>query len=170
MTPIHPQAHYKAAIVAALREYVYVPAAEMQRKQLDALVDSNAVLSGNCSFFRYGGEVYRHSEAPRIEPRIVPALRPVFRERMREYLAIRAALEKRMYAAMGALIPLWNASSSLEDYLAVLPDSLHPPLLGFRHMGPGEACFSPGDIKKMQERIAPGIDLLRQQLVLNLLV
>ena len=160
----------KQQIKDLLYSYLYDPVERKYRQKLKSLIQRNSlVLNKLEECFSYRGNIYslELSRIPRKVVRLVPALHP----EMNQYLAdLKHLNEKEMPYVMGFITQVLNSSNDLQDYLLVLPESIHRPIEKLISSCDYRTTqLSPETVEQLTARNAESIALMKQRLVLNLL-
>lgn len=161
----------KQQIKDILYQYLYKAVLKQFDTRLEALVIKNAVLQGySHKSVTYKGEMYSFDNSPM--PRKMNRLHPSLKQTMDDYLSEIEQLNKQeLPLVLGFITQVLNSSTSLQDYLAVLPSSVHGPIENLILHCPCRACnLSTDAIKDLQESNKKAIILLKQRLAINLLI
>lgn len=143
---------------------------------LDQLIERNSCEFGNAQLaFVYDGQMIRHSQfVPKGSPPIhkTNALSP---DLVSPYLELRAERDrlntKELPYVLGYINQVLNTSDSFDDYIALLPETLHGVLERLRAQcpcGPQELLDS--ELDHLRSKNAVSIELLKQRLLSNLLM
>lgn len=155
----------KQLIKDTLYEFLFEPANKSLQKQLESVVYRNCVMSHYThKSVAYKGFVYNFdTEAPpRRWNRLIPELRPT----MDKILFETEELSRyEVPFIMGYITQVLNSSEHLSDYLALLPDCVHPAFKKILHILPSPS-LEPA--KKVFNQKA--VDLIKQRMVTNLLL
>lgn len=171
MEPLQHDPRTKQQIKDALYEFLYTPVLQKYRERLDSIIIKNAVLlSSTHHSFTYKGVLYacEGQTIPRKLNRLVPPLRP----HMEEYLAeVNQLNNKELPYVLGFITKMLNASNSLQDYLQILPDCVHKPIVTMIAQCPCKAHgLTPDQVNSIKEANKDNISLLKQRLITNLII
>ena len=160
----------KQQIKDLLYSYLYDPVERKYQQKLKSLIQRNSLaLNKPEECFSYRGNIYslELSRIPRKVARLVPALHP----EMDQYLAdLKQLNEKELPYVLGFITQVLNASNDLQDYLRVLPESIHRPIEELiASCGCRTAQLPPETVEQLKARNAESIAMMKQRLVLNLL-
>jgi hypothetical protein len=161
----------KQLIKDMLYALLYDPVQRAFRTRLDTLIIKNALLGGySHKSFRYKGVLYTCDATP--PPRRSNLLKPQLVPDMEAYLTdARHLNETEVPYVLGFLNQVLNSSNDFCDYLRVLPEALHAPLV---KLAEGCPChnqkLTEAAVVRMQEANATSIALLKARLVTNLLI
>ena len=160
----------KQQIKDLLYSYLYDPVERKYRQKLKSLIQRNSlILNKSEECFSYRGNIYslELNRIPRKVARLIPALHP----EMNQYLAeLKHLNEKEMPYVMGFITQVLNSSNDLQDYLLVLPESIHRPIEKLISSCDYRTTqLSPETVEQLKARNAESIALMKQRLVLNLL-
>lgn len=162
----------KQNIKDTLHSYLYEPVIRKFRERLAAIItaNSNALGSSHGSFI-YRNEVYQLNEQEKL-PRKMNRLIPQLHDQMDTYL--REVNELNMHEipyVMGFINQVLNSSDDLNDYLRVLPETMHRPLKELMDSCPCRTTkLSPETVEEMRTRNNHSIELMKRRLVTNLLL
>lgn len=161
----------KQQIKDQLFGYIYDPVVKQFRTRIDTLIARNAVLGGfSHRHFSYKGVLYNAETTPPPLPhnRLMAGLRAD----MDEYLADQAKLnQQELPYVLGFINQVLNSSCDLQDYLRILPDSIHRPLNELAATCPCRTKSLPDEkVEQLKKRNAEAISLIKQRLVTNLLI
>lgn len=162
----------KAQLKDALEEFLYLPVWEDHEKRLRTIILQNCRANNTPhTTLSYRGEVYTVGNLTKI-PRPMPRLCTQFKQGMDEYLReVKDVKDNEKPYVMGYIIQVLNLSSIREDHLALLPESVHRPILDM-------PAYSPFGAKKLADHVIQAfisnneysIGLLKRRQMLNLLL
>lgn len=160
----------KQQIKDLLYSYLYDPVERKYHQKLKSLIQRNSLaLNKPEECFSYRGVIYFEelSRIPRKVARLVPALHP----EMDQYLAdLKQLNEQELPFVLGFITQVLNASNDLQDYLRVLPESIHKPIEELIASCGCRTTQLPAEtVEQLKARNAQSIALMKQRLVLNLL-
>ena len=174
--------HAKQIIRTNLLKLLYFHAFEGLDTELKKIIINNTLRQTYThKSFTYKDSLYSCVSAipPRIKNRLLPALRPD----MDAYLKSKAVLVKEEEAVSGFLTRMLNVSETLEDYLAILPETLHErvsKLVETIQCNSGHSSVSPFDtplksltdneVAFFKQKNQAYSDLIKNRMVLNLIV
>lgn len=168
--PLQHDPRTKKQIKDLVYEALYSRVDKQFEARIDALIGRNTVLLGcSHSSFLYKGVLYtcEPSQPPITPNRLIPQLRP----EMETYLKdIQALNSYEIPYVLGFLSSMLNRTNSLQDYLKILPESVHSPIKQLASTCPcGFAHLTPDQITQLQEKNELPISLMKQRMVLNLI-
>lgn len=173
MDPLPHTPQTKTQIREMLFEYLYAPVKDHLKRKLETIITEN----GNCTGDSYPGFLYRErifmiGRMPRRGPKRWPRLHPSLRPEMEAYLQEERDMnEYEIPFVLNTLTQILNASNNVRDYLAILPESVHKPLLELiASSGYRVTDLPPAKVAELQVFNAEGIALIKQRKVLNLLL
>ena len=162
----------KLVIKNAMFDFLYAPLEKSTHKRLKTLIIKNSLLHGNNQHWvSYRGTEYAinpDSKRPRPMNRLKPDLMALMNEYLEDLVQINTI--ERPYV-LGFINQTLNASSSLQDYLKIFPESMHKPLKHFIDTcGSRVGKLEPEMIATIQQRNQIPIELMKKRMVLNLLI
>ncbi len=160
----------KQQIKDLLYDYLYKPVERKYHKKLRSIIQRNsAALNTHEECFTYRGEIY--SLEVKVLPRRMPRLAVSLQPEMNAYLAdLKQLNERELPFVVGFINQVLNSSNDLQDYLRLLPDSIHKPIQDLiSTCGCRTSQLTPEAVEALQEKNQRSIDLMKQRLVLNLL-
>lgn len=155
----------KQLIKDTLHEFLFEPINASLKKQLEHLIYRNCVVSHYThKSVAYKGVVYNvDTEAPpRRWNRLAPEFRPIMDKMLQETAEL---VNYEVPYVMGYITQVLNSSEYVADYLALLPDCVHP---AFRKLLKTLPTPSVEPAKKVFNQKA--VDLIKQRMVTNLLL
>lgn len=161
----------KVQIKETLYSFLYNPIERHLKAQLDAIIVKNALTQGNTNYaFTYKGALYSVEAHPLL--RNVNKLSPLLRPMMDEYLKEVTELNStELPYVLGFINKVLNSSNSLQDYLLILPESVHQPIQKLVNQCPcREHVISQDTVKKIKSTNKVPIDLIKQRMLSNLLI
>jgi hypothetical protein len=160
----------KSMIKDLLYDHLYRPMEEHFRKRINSIIHRNTT-TGNFAHnsFLHRGNIYQDDLT--ALPRRMNPLLPQFRDEMEEYLAdLNRVNGQELPYVMGYINQVLNASNDLHDYMRLLPQQIHQPLLDLMAICPCRKIHLPeAKVQEITEKNQNSISLIRQRLVLNLL-
>jgi hypothetical protein len=162
----------KQQIKDMLFDLLYAPAQNRFKKRLrDIIVRNCNLTNASHTSVIYRGNVYMTDNATMPLPRKIPLLDDSLKPDMDDYIAETAYLNSHEVPfVLGYINQVLNVSEDLPDYLDLLPDPLHKPIMELIATCP---CHNKTltDDKKAQLKQANTIpiSLMKQRLVLNLI-
>jgi hypothetical protein len=162
----------KRIIKEAMFAFLYQPLEVSTHKRLKTLIIKNSLLYGNNQHcLSYRGKEYAidaDSKRPRAMNRLKAELRPLMDEYLEDLVEINTV--ERPYV-LGFINQTLNASSSLQDYLKIFPESMHKPLKHFIDTcGSRVGKLEPETIADIRHKNLIPIELMKKRMVLNLLI
>jgi len=160
----------KEQIKEALYAFIYSPVERSFNQRLNNLILRNAVsLCYSHRSFYYKGKMY--SVDTGRPPLLRNKLSPQFTTQMEEYLEdLRQLKEEELPYVTGFINQVLNASNGFEDYLHILPESVHKPI---EKMINQCACrnrqLSDEAIQLLKEKNKEPINMLKQRMLMNLI-
>jgi hypothetical protein len=151
--------------------FLYDPTIKQLRARLEAIIIKNSALQGSSNLtFVYKGVTYSSIDATLHASR--QRLSPLLHDHMDEYLTEAKNLnEVELPYVLGFINSVLNSSCDLQDYLRVLPDAVHRPLLKLVQTCPCRVKSLSNDaVIDLQIRNQKSISLMKQRLVTNLLI
>ena len=168
--PLQYDPRAKQQIVNAIYAYLYEPVSLAFQKRLDALIIKNSLTLGvNSKSVVYKGEYYTMSGSGIST---ASRLAPVLKQEMDEYLKDVAQVnEGEMPFVMGFIRQVLNSSNDMNDYLRVLPRSVHHPVEKLILSCPCRSkSLTEATVSTLLTSNEVPINLMKRRMVLNLLV
>lgn len=170
MEPLQYDPRTKQQIKDELYNYLYTPVEEQFKRRLLTLINRNTLLGGfSHNSFHYKGEFYNAEQSTHTYKwnRLLPALKP----EMDSYLKdLKALNEEEIPYVIGFINQVLNASNDLNDYLRLLPQSVHLPIKKIIDECPcRHKQLSAEKVLEIQKQNQVSIDLMKQRQVINLL-
>jgi hypothetical protein len=159
------------AIRTSIHEFLYGPVREYYQRELHELIDLNEQISqGVNEIFVYRGIRYAKKEFRHL-PKHIPRLDPTLHDRMERYLAETKELnDVEVPLVMGYIQNVLNTSDQLQDYLALFPSAIHPPIQQvIDHCNCRGVNLTLAEAEKMIDTHAKSFDYIKQRMVFNLL-
>ena len=161
----------KQQIKDALYEFLYTPLLKQFQSRLDTIIAKNSVLLGNAErSLTYKGVVYQSNGAslPRNMNRLHKQMQPSMDDYVNDLKQLNSY---EIPYVLGFISQVLNSSNNPQDYLLVLPPSVHPPVEQLIKTCPCRTKkLSLIDIQNLQIRNQLSINLMKQRQVLNLLI
>jgi len=172
-----PNPHAKQLIRNDILSHLYEVPFEKSVEELKALIIRNTLIGQHLhKSFTYKDSLYSCVTAPppRVKNRLLPAIRPD----MEIYLDNRDALIEEKNAVSGFLTRMLNATETLEDYLAVLPETLHERLgktieslyTSWPPFRDSPKRFSNDELMLFKQNNQTYSDLMKNRMVVNLII
>ena len=162
----------KQIIKNAMFNFLYQPLEVSTNKRLKTLIIKNSLLHGNNQHWvSYRNKEYA-TDSTKVRPRAMNRLKAELRPLMDEYLEdlVEINTVERPYV-LGFINQTLNASSSLQDYLKIFPESMHKPLKHFIDTcGSRVGKLEPEMVASIKQRNQIPIELMKKRMVLNLLI
>lgn len=161
----------KQQVKDALYEFVYAPVQRQFKARLDAIIIKNTLMGGyGHRHFIYRGEVYNIEETP--PPVRKNRLQPALRVPMEEYLADVTELNQHeLPYVLNFITQVLNSSCDLNDYMRVLPESVHYPLNQLASTCPCRSTTLAEDkVAHLMAKNQEPINMIKRRLVTNLLI
>lgn len=161
----------KTQLKDALYAFIYDPVDRQFKARIDTLVARNTILGGySHKHFVYKGVVYNVdvTNPPLKKNRLAAQLRPL----MEEYLVDVGYLNNyELPRVLGFINRVLNTSHNLPDYLRILPESVHSPIITLAATCPCRATHLTDEkAEQIRADSAESIKLIKQRLVTNLLI
>lgn len=161
----------KQQIKDLLYEFLYTPVQKQFKTRLDALIIKNAVLGGYAhASFMYRNVLYNCDTNPL--PRKMNRLVVQLQGDMAEYLKdLKQLNERELPYVLGYINQVLNSSNDLRDYLRLLPQSVHQPILTLIDTCPCQTNkLSDETVAMLQVKNQNTISMMKSRMVLNLLL
>lgn len=160
----------KQQIINALYNYLYTPVLQQFQKRLDALITRNSqILCVDHKALVYKSVYYSmQGQGTTGASRLVPALKPAMDAYLKDLAAIN---EGELPYVMGFIRQVLNSSNNLQDYLRVLPSSIHHPVQKLIHTCPcSHKSLADSVVTSLLISNEVPITLMKRRMVLNLLI
>jgi hypothetical protein len=161
----------KLVLKETLYEYMYGPAQKKFAYRLEKIINDNTVAGGySHKSFMYRGEIYTCDtrELPHRMNRLVLPLQPTMNDYLRD---IKELNVKELPYVLGYINRVLNSTNEFQDYLKLLPDSLHHPLQHLINNCPCKTSgLSPEFVADMQQNNKSAITMIKSRMALNLLL
>lgn len=171
MEPLQHGPRTKQQIKDALFDFLYTPIQQAFKNRLDTLIFRNTVMGGyGHKSFMYKGVFYNIDPAPPAlkKNRLMPQLRTVMDEYIKELNELN---EKELPYVLGFINQVLNSSDDLEDYLLLLPESVHHPVQQTISSCPCRHSKLTSDrILQIQAQNVESISLMKKRQVMNLII
>jgi len=160
----------KKLIRDTLYDFLYQPVNDSFQKRLDTIIEGNSLRMNNAQqHMLYQGELYSMSKAGVVERptnRCHQDILPLMKDYVEDLDRLN---QKEVPYVLGYITQVLNSSESLQDYLKLLPESVHNPLkklsCPYKH-----ETLKPDRIEAIQEKNHQAIALIKQRMVENLLL
>lgn len=163
----------KLQIKDLLYNLLYAPVLRSYHERLKRLILKNCKLVSHAHpSLIYRGEIYIADGAPRPRSRRVAMLHESLSAEMDEYLKESAYLNSHeLPYVLGYINQVLNISNDLPDYLKLLPESVHQPLIQLMTTCPCRtSTLAPSEVDALRAENTIPINLMKQRLTLNLLL
>lgn len=162
----------KQLIKDRIHAFLYDPVEKQFQDRINILIRKNSVLCGNSQVWMSHKGVYYTMDTTTLRPKPINKLKPELQVFMDEYLKDKEQLNyKELPHVMGYINQVLNLSSSLQDYLKLLPESLHPPIKELmEHCACREDRLNQQVIQRVNQTNQVPIELIKKRMVLNLLI
>jgi hypothetical protein len=161
----------KTQVKELLYRFIYSPLDIHFQQRIESLIQRNcAIQTAQHRSFIYKNEIYNCDAAPL--PLKLTRLAAALRPEMDTYLEDKAMVNlHEMPYVMGFITQILNASNNIRDYLDVLPDALHPPLMQLIATCPcRQGVLGHTDILNLKTRNTKANKMIKERLVKNLLI
>jgi hypothetical protein len=160
----------KQQIKDMLYASLYEPVEKQFKKRIYDIVAKNTSLIGSShESFIYKAEYYSNvqTKPPIKMNRLVMHLRPTMDEYIKD---LKNLNDKELPYVLGFLNQVLNASDSLQDYMLLLPESMHQPLQKLIETCPcRKNNLTQEKIKALHDRNQQPIAMIKQRMVMNLI-
>lgn len=161
----------KQQIKDVLYEHLYRQVEKQFKHRLDSLIVKNAVLGG-CSHksFMYKNVLYScdTDALPRKMNRLINALQPAMNEYIKD---VKQLNEKELPYVLGFINQVLNSSNELHDYLRLLPQAVHHPMMALINTCPCRGQKLPEEaVVLLQSKNQASIKMMKARMVTNLLI
>lgn len=161
----------KKHIKDLLENFLYAPMYQQFNKRLGVLIlrNSNALKSTQQCFL-YKGVFYSNGDI--LRPRIVNRLHSSLNGEMDQYLEELEKITKgEIPYVLGFITKVLNTSNNLKDYLRLLPQSVHTPIVSLtKTYSSNTESLTDDVVQDIQTRNAYSISLMKERMVHNLLI
>jgi hypothetical protein len=171
MDPLEHDPRTKQQIKDALYAFLYEPVQRQFKNRMATLIIRNTLMGGySHKHFTYKGVTYNSDVTPASIRK--NRLQAALRGEMDAYLADLTELnEKELPYVLGFINQVLNASSALNDYKRVLPESVHHPLNQLMATCPCRTTSLGDDrVASLMARNQEPINMIKRRLVMNLLI
>ena len=161
----------KEMIKTRLYSFLYGPVREKLQQRLKQIITKNSMIHHNDQpFVQYKGQVFAYDHSAMM-PRKINRLDKQLRPLMDDYLKDKDQLDREeLPYVLNYINQVLNASNSLQDYLRLLPDSVHKPLQELlEQCGCRYAKLAPEQVQELQQKNQAAIQLMKQRMILNLI-
>lgn len=161
----------KQQIKDQLYQHLYSPIEKYSKAKINSLILRNSSLMGNSkTAFMYKGAIY--SITDHSSYRNANRLHKSLYSDMDEYLKEVTELNtNELPYVIGLITSVLNTSNSLQDYLNLLPSSVHTPIASFIEKCPCKHCqLPPEEVQKFVTSNHKAITLMKKRMLLNLLI
>lgn len=162
----------KQQVKDILYKFLYTPAKEKYERRLKEIIIKNCQLIGNANeSFIYRGITYCVNDDVRL-PRRMNRLDSALHQEMDKYIADTKQLnEHELPYVLGFINQVLNSSNDLQDYLKILPESVHKPIQALIDTcGCRMPKLAPETVLEIQTKNQIPIQLMKERLVQNLLM
>lgn len=171
MDPLQHDPKTKKQIKDALDSFLYDTVRRQFKSRLDQLIVRNTLLTGNThKSFMYKNTLYNCDIDPL--PRKLNRLDLVLQPYMNSYLKdVKQLNEKEIPYVIGYVNQVLNSSNNFNDYLLLLPEAVHMPLIKLVITCPCRSkLLHPDEITLIQEKNQASISLMKQRMFTNLII
>ena len=171
MDPVQPDPTFKQTIKDMLYGHLYNPVNEQFTERLKEIVRQHCqMMHATQPYFLYRGKLYTSDRTVKRTERVrhlARALEP----QMSEYLAdLKDLTDYEIPMVLGFFNNMLNSTSEVQDYLRILPEAVHTPLLEYLLDHPGTTTsLTDEQVAEIQAKNAVPIGLLKGRLFLTLL-
>lgn len=161
----------KQQIKDILFAFLYSPIEQHFKKQLAVIIAKNStLLNTGHQFFNYKGVVYS-VQAPSVVKRLI-RLSPSLYIEMDNYIKETKQLNNHeLPYVLGFINQVLNSSNNLQDYLKVLPESIHSPIEQLIATCPCRVLSMDTEhINHLKTKNQASIDMIKQRMLTNLLI
>lgn len=161
----------KQQIKDALYAHLYDPVQKDFRTRLETIIQRNCLIGGHShKHVMFKGALYNVDSTVPPLPR--NRLAPALREEMEAYLKDLDQLNNHeLPYVLGYINQVLNSSCDMEDYLRVLPESVHRPLLQLQASCPCRtSALSEDKAERLRLENDASIKLMKERMVTNLLI
>lgn len=160
----------KQQIKDLLYTSLYDPVQKQFKARLDGIISKNSsLITSSHGSFIYKGEFYTNdpNKPPMKMNRLVAQLRP----QMDEYLKdLKQLNDYELPYVLGFINQVLNSSNSLQDYIRILPESMHQPLKQLIDTCPcRQHVLTEAKIKELHDKNQESINMIKQRMVRNLI-
>lgn len=163
--------HTKKRIQESLYEFIYKPVIAKFKERLDTIIINNALIGGfSHRSFLYKGELYTcdGSSPPRRSNRLMPQLHGQMDAYLRDLQELNT---KEVPYVVGFINAVLNSSNNLPDYLRLLPDAIHPPLIDLINSCPcHNHKLTDEQADALLQKQDMGVTLMKKRLMMNLII
>lgn len=161
----------KQQLKDALYAVLYDPVQRQFQRRKEAIIGQNTLLGQYAhNSFAYKGTLYSadQNKPPRKANRLLPQMVPA----MEAYLGeLKALNEQEVPYVLGYINQVLNASNDFDDYLRLLPESLHNVIRQFQASCPCHNHNLPEEtVQEFRQRNAASLNLMRQRMAINLII
>lgn len=161
----------KQQIKDAIYDFLYRPVQQQFQNRIEDLIMRNTLIGGYThKHFVYKGVVYNcdMTNPPVKKNRLMPSLKPDMDAYLKDLQRLN---DEELPYVLGFLNRVLNASNGLSDYLLVLPESVHKPILEFIRSCPCSTHhLSPEAIEELKTKNEDSIALIKRRMLSNLLI
>ena len=148
-----------------------------QQEQLAALIDVNSELAGNQQpFFTFKGKTYCKDLAKPLDRSskgvvYVNALHKSLRDQMKSWLKDQEEIADERASVIRYLQAMFSATMHAEDFLRVLPPSLHQTIQHYKSsFDDGVGTLQGEALKEFQQNNAKGLAAIKNRMAMGLLI
>lgn len=171
MDPLQYDPRTKQMIKEALYSYLYDPVKARFQHRLDTIIIRNTLLGMHRhKSFSYKGETYSCDSQPLPRKRnpLLLAIKPEMDAYLKE---LKELNERELPYVLGFIHQVLNASNNLQDYLRLLPASVHSPVSRIIASCPCQSkSLSNERVCELQEQNLMSINLMKTRQALNLIM
>mgnify|MGYP006423515579 CR=1 FL=1 len=162
----------KQVIKEEILSFIYEPVKKNYINRLIKIIARNDdIHKTNQGCFRYRGEIYKR-EKDIVLPRKINSLHDSLKGEMDQYIADLEHLNSHEFPYVSNFVnQMLNATNSFQDYYAILPESMHQPLINLAKTCPCVVHhLDHNSIQNIRIQNTHSIELLKERLVKNLLL
>lgn len=162
----------KQQIKDLLFNLLYRSSQERFKKKLrDIIVRNCNLVKASHTSVIYRGNVYMTDDATTPLPRKIPLLHDSLKPEMDDYIAETGYLNSHEVPfVLGYINQVLNVSEDLPDYLDLLPEALHRPIVELINTCPcHNKTLTSDKVSQLKSANTVPISLMKQRLVLNLI-
>ena len=141
------------------------------QKELNRIISDNSQLHGNCQlYFQFRNEVYVDNTFKGTFERPTNILHKELRQRFKAWLADQEENSKEKALVLGYIQRILATTTYAEDFLRVLPTSLHQIVFKYdRHFTEGDGILQGEALEEFQSNNQPLLKLLKGRMAYSLL-
>lgn len=161
----------KMQIKELLYQSLYAPVdSDFEKRINNIILKNSSLISSPHKSFVYRGDLYtlETTKPPVRFNRLVAELRPTMDEYLNDMKQIN---DRELPYVLNYFNQVLNASDSLQDYIALLPETLHSPINKLMQTCPCRACSLPENkVQELLEKNQQPLALIGERRARNLLL